>query len=352
VGGKTVETLHLIDAARPYAEVVLDKTGNAETRYLHTPDGLGELIAEQSGSQTLRYHADGQGSTRLVTDPAQSIQEILSFDAFGKRSDAFGQSADALSAIHHQYVGEYADHTGLYNLRARHYDPQLGRFVSMDEFAGRLTQPLSLNKYGYAHGDPVGGRDPSGLFTLGGLGAASNIQSVLANIQADFGSNLISNALDGGASYSSSMGWGVIASVAPWGAKLITRGLIQSKKGLGWVRWSKKTPATAKEIAAAEHLAEKTGARIYLRGEGVEGADALYNGHMYDIKTVKGKNGVYQNIRESLKKGQADRFIIDGRPGGLTRELLDSEIARLERNGRSPTEIIAILGDGSIVYWP
>ncbi|MBK9616244.1 MAG: hypothetical protein IPO35_12340 [Uliginosibacterium sp.] len=67
---------------------------------------------------------------------------------------------------------------------------------------------------------------------------------------------------------------------------------------------------------------------------------------------MKGKNGVYQNIRESLKKGQADRFIIDGRPGGLTRELLDSEIARLERNGDSPTEIVAILGDGSIVYWP
>ncbi|MBK9616240.1 MAG: RHS repeat-associated core domain-containing protein [Uliginosibacterium sp.] len=167
VGGKTVETLHLIDEARPYAEVVLDKTGSSETRYLHTPDGLGELIAEQSGSQTRLYHADGQGSTRLVTDPAQSIQEILSFDAFGKRTDAFGQTADALSTIHRQYVGEYADHTGLYNLRARHYDPQLGRFVSMDEFAGRLTQPLSLNKYGYAHGDPIGGQDPSGRMTLG-----------------------------------------------------------------------------------------------------------------------------------------------------------------------------------------
>ncbi|MBK9616242.1 MAG: hypothetical protein IPO35_12325 [Uliginosibacterium sp.] len=34
-GGKTVETQHLIDEARPYAEVVLDKTGSSETRYLH-----------------------------------------------------------------------------------------------------------------------------------------------------------------------------------------------------------------------------------------------------------------------------------------------------------------------------
>ncbi|MBK9616235.1 MAG: hypothetical protein IPO35_12290 [Uliginosibacterium sp.] len=269
---KSVETQHLIDEARPYAEVVLDKTGSSETRYL-TPrtdsaTSSPSKMAARPGSTT-----PTAGSTRLVTDPAQSIQEILSFDAFGKRSDAFGQSADAPSdppPIRRRIRRPHR----LYNLRPRHYDPQLGRFVSMDEFAGRLTQPLSLNKYGYAHGDPVGGRDPSGLFTLGGLGAASNIQSVLANIQADFGSNLISNALDGGASYSSSMGWGVIASVAPWGAKLITRGLIQSKKGLGWVRWSKKTPATAKEIAAAEHLAEKTGARIYLRGEGGGRADA------------------------------------------------------------------------------
>ncbi|HEV8304365.1 MAG TPA: RHS repeat-associated core domain-containing protein, partial [Gemmatimonadales bacterium] len=54
------------------------------------------------------------------------------------------------------------DSTRLYYMRARWYDPSTGRFVSED--------PLGLsagpNQYGFAGGNPVDGRDPSGLGML------------------------------------------------------------------------------------------------------------------------------------------------------------------------------------------
>jgi len=55
--------------------------------------------------------------------------------------------------------GELDGTTGLYYVRARWYDPFLGRFVSEDPIgiAG------GINLYGYALNDPVNRRDPSGL---------------------------------------------------------------------------------------------------------------------------------------------------------------------------------------------
>jgi hypothetical protein len=47
-------------------------------------------------------------------------------------------------------------------LRARWYDPKIGGFISGDPFEGRQRDPRSLNRYVYAHGDPLHGKDPGG----------------------------------------------------------------------------------------------------------------------------------------------------------------------------------------------
>ena len=50
--------------------------------------------------------------------------------------------------------------TGLYYMRARYYDPQVGRFVSEDP----IGLAGGINAYVYAGDNPVNGRDPSGHY--------------------------------------------------------------------------------------------------------------------------------------------------------------------------------------------
>ena len=62
-----------------------------------------------------------------------------------------------------KYAGEiYDNETGLYYLRARYYDPSVGRFISEDSYEGNITNPLSLNLYTYVQNNPLGYVDPSG----------------------------------------------------------------------------------------------------------------------------------------------------------------------------------------------
>ncbi|WP_168222953.1 RHS repeat-associated core domain-containing protein [Oceanicola sp. D3] len=62
----------------------------------------------------------------------------------------------------HSYIGERRDRTtGMMYLNARYYDPEIGLFLSPDWF--EVTEPgVGANRYAYAGGDPVNGRDPGG----------------------------------------------------------------------------------------------------------------------------------------------------------------------------------------------
>ena len=62
-----------------------------------------------------------------------------------------------------RYAGEFFDaEVGLYYLRARYYDPYIGRFISQDSYWGEDDNPLSLNLYTYVHNDPINFWDPTG----------------------------------------------------------------------------------------------------------------------------------------------------------------------------------------------
>nr|WP_314550905.1 RHS repeat-associated core domain-containing protein [uncultured Ottowia sp.] len=181
-GGQKQETQWILDTARPYSEIVLERSrqnGGAwqETRYTHTPDGVGQLISEQRQGKTLHVYEDGQGSARLITDESGQIIETLDFDAFGNEPNP-----DPASPTRHRYTGEsYDSATGLYHLRARDYDPKTGRFISMDEHPGSQSIPLTLNKYLYGNADPVNHIDPSGNFSLGGMmSGIGNMASMMA----------------------------------------------------------------------------------------------------------------------------------------------------------------------------
>ena len=88
------------------------------------------------------------------------------------RSDAFGVPAAAgtqgTAAQPFGYAGEQRDAaTGFAYLRARTYDPQVGRFLQRDPFAGWAAGPQGLNRYAYVANNPVNLTDPSGNVCVG-----------------------------------------------------------------------------------------------------------------------------------------------------------------------------------------
>ena len=62
-----------------------------------------------------------------------------------------------------RYCGEYFDlSSGTYYLRARYYDPTIGRFISEDSFRGNSNNSLTLNLYTYCGNNPIRHYDPDG----------------------------------------------------------------------------------------------------------------------------------------------------------------------------------------------
>jgi RHS repeat-associated protein len=63
------------------------------------------------------------------------------------------------------YTGQRQETFGLYDYRARHYDPALGRFVSADPLVPEPGNPQGLNRYAYVLNNLLRHTDPSGHYT-------------------------------------------------------------------------------------------------------------------------------------------------------------------------------------------
>ncbi len=71
------------------------------------------------------------------------------------------------------YTGEQNDPAGLEYLRARYYDPEIGRFLSRDPFPDFAFAPQSQNRYVYVLNNAVNWIDPWGLCDVEGSAFAT-----------------------------------------------------------------------------------------------------------------------------------------------------------------------------------
>ena len=89
--------------------------------------GLG-LISTTDGSGNTSYDLpDGLGSTSQLTNSAGTVTDRYAYDAFGAMRSQSGTTANDW-----RFTGQQQDYNanrGLYDLRARFYDPSLGRFL-------------------------------------------------------------------------------------------------------------------------------------------------------------------------------------------------------------------------------
>lgn len=82
---------------------------------------------------------------------------------------ASGFAYDGLASDISVFTGYFfSKSTGLYNAKARWYDPEIARFTTQDDFAfGKVDDPPSLHLYFYANDNPTRYVDPDGHSPLG-----------------------------------------------------------------------------------------------------------------------------------------------------------------------------------------
>ncbi|MEK4063786.1 MULTISPECIES: RHS repeat domain-containing protein [unclassified Paenibacillus] len=121
-----------------------DKTAAKDYYYLYNGHGDVVQIVNTSGTPVNTYSYDEWGN---ITSQTEGIQNSF------------------------KYAGEiYDEETGLYYLRARYYDPSIGRFLNEDTVEGQIDNPLSQNLYTYVHNNPLINTDPTGHYCESGNG--------------------------------------------------------------------------------------------------------------------------------------------------------------------------------------
>ena len=176
----TTTTYYLVDDRSPsgYAQVVEEyQSISAGAATLTTVYTYGFDLITQRRSGNVRYFCyDGHGSTRLLTDTSGNITDTYVYDAYGTKLSA----STGTTPNNYLYCGEQFDaDLGFYYLRARYYKPDIGRFWTKDAFEGSQSDPLSLHKYLYAHGNPVNMVDPTGMFSASETLSVSGIQGTI-----------------------------------------------------------------------------------------------------------------------------------------------------------------------------
>jgi len=110
-------------------------------------------IARQDAAGNINYFLyNGHGDVVKLVDSAENIKNSYSYDIYGKVTNAVENGIPNPM----RYAGQmYDSESGLYYLRARYYDPRIGRFISEDTNKGDINNPSSLNLYTYCWGNPL-----------------------------------------------------------------------------------------------------------------------------------------------------------------------------------------------------
>ncbi len=161
----TSVTNYLWDEASTSGDVVQETDGNGVTQASYVL-GDDEVLAQTRSGAVSYYLSDGQGNVRLLTDGNGAVTDRYSYDAFGNLLSSQGSTINP-----YRYTGQQLDSlTGLYDLRARYYDPTSGRFLSRDTAGIDVSNPVEVNRYSYAEENPVNFTDPSGHGAFAELG--------------------------------------------------------------------------------------------------------------------------------------------------------------------------------------
>jgi RHS repeat-associated protein len=175
--GTDLESPHLIANAG----------GTVQQGYVYLGD---EPLLRYTTSGTAGYYLeDGMGSVIGIapaTSPGTGNTTRLFYDGFGNSRATNGPAPTIPTGAggDFRFHGAWLEEgSGLYNMRAREYDPRLGRFTSRDPDGESTETPEGLHPYNYADCNPYVYSDPTGEFTMVEINVVTFLQFTLQTLR-------------------------------------------------------------------------------------------------------------------------------------------------------------------------
>jgi RHS repeat-associated protein len=144
--GKTI--YYIYSGSNPLVEY-----SSTDGKYTYRIYAGKQAVAEEKGGVVKYYHKDHLGSTRVVTDASGNKVAEYKYAPYGEKETSTGTGSD------YQFTDKTTDaSTGLSYYGARYYDPEVGRFITVDPGKD------GMNWYAYANDNPLIFVDPTGLW--------------------------------------------------------------------------------------------------------------------------------------------------------------------------------------------
>jgi RHS repeat-associated protein len=129
------------------------------------------VMENTCNDKTLRFILkDHLGSWTTITDAEGTVEQELSFDAWGNLRDpeTWSGSYSGTPMFDRGFTGhEHMTAFGLINMNGRCYDPLTSSFLSVDAFVQDPTSAQAFNRYAYCGYNPLRYTDPTGWYADG-----------------------------------------------------------------------------------------------------------------------------------------------------------------------------------------
>ncbi len=154
------------------------------TKLIFLYDENGDIFGLTYGNDNYYYIKNAQNDVIAIADAWGNILCRYEYDAWGKVLSITGDVAwlGQLNPI--RYRSYYYDNeSGYYYLQSRYYNPEIGRFINADGFAGINMDIVSYNIFAYCSNNPVNCSDYSGQGKISAFfkGLGEKLKSYIMN---------------------------------------------------------------------------------------------------------------------------------------------------------------------------
>ncbi|QTA83823.1 RHS and YD repeat-containing protein [Desulfonema limicola] len=164
--GVDKEVQYVFDGLDPVAEYDM-LNGQRDNYYRGANGWITTMHHFNSGSDggMYWYHYNRKGDVAGLTKHNGNSAHNYRYDPYGGVVPETGNFTDPHN--HYTLTGkEFDENTGLVWFGARHYDPEVGVWLTQDSYRGVINKAQSLNRYMYVYDNPVNLLDLYGYATL------------------------------------------------------------------------------------------------------------------------------------------------------------------------------------------